>query len=336
MRSPIDALLSRLAVLVAPRVREQLINELHTALQSEFSRERLINELRAAFQADLRGKPLLSSELYLPNPLVTDGLADEYMAASVPLARDFLHPKFAEFARTCGTSMRLHRKTWEWAFINERLQRAGVLCAGRRGVGFGVGNEWLPALFASTGATIVATDHPSDTGNWRDSGQYAGNLDGLFAPHIIDRAAFDARVSFSPCDMNAIPEDLNGFDFCWSSCCFEHLGDLQRGLDFVLSSVERVLAVGGVACHTTELNLSSDDDTIESGRDVIYRKRDLLQLCQELTARGHSVEPLCIEPGNLVLDYLVDVPPYDSIPHLKLRYEQFVCTSIGLVIRRGR
>jgi hypothetical protein len=89
----------------------------------------------------------------------------------------------------------------------------------------------------------------------------------------------------------------------------EHLGSLQHGINFVINSLERNLKVGGVVCHTTELNLSSYDTTIETGVTVLYRKTDLDRLCQMLEECGHWVEPLRIEPGGLPPDYLVDVPP---------------------------
>src|SRR5580692_7951047 len=52
----------------------------------------------------------------------------------------------------------LHRKMWEWLFIAEALRERGMLAAGRRGLGFGVGLEPLVALFAAEGCTVVATD----------------------------------------------------------------------------------------------------------------------------------------------------------------------------------
>jgi hypothetical protein len=136
--------------------------------------------------------------------------------------------------------------------------------------------------------------------------------------------------------MNDIPGHLRDYDFCWSSCCFEHLGSLQNGIDFVVNSVERTLKVGGVAVHTTEFNLSSDEDTLDSGVTVVYRKRDLERLRRILEERGHWVEPLRIEPGDLPPDYFVDLPPYGSDPHLKLRIGAYVTTSVGLMARRGR
>ncbi len=78
--------------------------------------------------------------------------------------------------------------------------------------------------------------------------------------------------------MNAIDADLQGFDFTWSSCCFEHLGCIGGRHAVRLNSVERCLRPGGVAVHTAELNLSSDDATIATGLPWLYRRRDMLAL----------------------------------------------------------
>jgi len=275
-------------------------------------------------------------QFYQPNPIVAGSIPGEYMRASNALARDFFHPDFAEFCRLIGTPMGLHRKLWEFAFIYEHLKRAGVLVPGRRGLVFGVGLEMLPSLFARMGVAITATDAPADDNGWGPS--QARSADQLFYPNLVDREVFDRQVRFEPCDMNDIPAQLRDYDFCWSSCAFEHLGSIQNGLDFVITSVEKTLKVGGVACHTTELNLTSDEDTIESAGFSLYRKKDLERLCAALTERGHRVEPLRIEPGDLTPDYLVDAPPYHQHLHLKLLVENspYITTSVGIVARRGR
>ena len=190
-------------------------------------------------------------------------------------------------------------------------------------------------MFARAGVEVTATDRPDDTHGWAGVGQYGGAKEALFYPHILDRQLFEERVNFEFCDMKAIPEGRQEYDFCWSCCAFEHLGDLRSGLDFVVDSVERMLKVGGVACHTTELNLSSDETTAETDRYVLYRRRDLIELSDRLSRRGHTVEPLRLESGGLLPDFLVDLPPYRGNPHLKLRIGEHVSTSVGLVIRRG-
>ena len=86
-----------------------------------------------------------------------------------------------------------------------------------------------------------------------------------------------------------MPDDLRGFDFTWSSCAFEHLGNLAAGCDFVVEQM-RCLAPGGVAVHTTELNVSSDDRTVESGATVLYRRRDIEDLAARLRRLGYRID----------------------------------------------
>jgi hypothetical protein len=150
--------------------------------------------------------------------------------------------------------------------------------------------------------------------------------------------------------MNNISPHLKDFDFCWSSCCFEHLGNLDKGIEFVINSVEQTLKVGGIACHTTEFNLSSNEDTVEEGETVIYRKKDIEKLISILQDRGHKVSTIKIAkdlyPADFYVDlppynnstdfFYVDIPPYKCSPHLKLQLSDYVATSIGLVIERGK
>ena len=65
-----------------------------------------------------------------------------------------------------GRDVMLHRKMWEWLFIAEALSERGMLAAGRRGVGFGVGQEPLVALFADAGCNIdtIIQNEPLEEG----------------------------------------------------------------------------------------------------------------------------------------------------------------------------
>jgi hypothetical protein len=132
--------------------------------------------------------------------------------------------------------------------------------------------------------------------------------------------------------MTEIPGDLRGFDFCWSICSLEHLGSLDEGFEFIERSVA-TLAPGGVAFHTTEFNLSSDDDTVESGPTVIYRKRDVEALKQRLEAEGHQVAAFDFSRGDGLLDEYVDVPPYGEEPVLRFLAGPYTLTSIAIVVR---
>ncbi|MBV5337004.1 MAG: hypothetical protein J0653_03215, partial [Deltaproteobacteria bacterium] len=71
-------------------------------------------------------------------------------------------------------------------------------------------------------------------------------------------------------------------DFCWSSCSLEHLGSIKAGLDFIKASL-KTLKVGGVAVHTTEYNVSSDEATIDNNPTlVLFRRCDIQGLVEEL------------------------------------------------------
>jgi SAM-dependent methyltransferase len=249
-------------------------------------------------------------------------------------AGDFIHPEFSTICNNLGIIPVFHRKLWEWVYITHHLGSNGLLESGNRGLVFGVGNERLPSFFASLGLIITATDAPVEIGNdWRAGDEYADSLDAIFYSDLVDKQIFTKNVSFRFADMNNIPDDLNGFDFCWSSCCFEHLGSLQNGVDFVLNSLN-TLRPGGVAIHTTEYNLSSNCDTISEGQTVIYRKVDLEELIEKARAMGFYVESLNIAPDSFYLDNYVDVPPYTNASHLKLDLAGYVATSVGLIIKK--
>jgi len=231
----------------------------------------------------------------------------------------------------------LHRKAWEWCFITQALYERGVLGLGRRGLGFAVGQEPLTSLFASMGTQILATDLDFEhacTEGWVDGQQHAANLAQLNTAGLCSPELFGALVQFRSVDMRDLPADVSGYDFLWSSCAFEHLGSLRLGMQFVTAAM-RCLKPGGVAVHTTELNLDSDEKTLETGHDVIYRQRDFRQLASELLAQGHRVESLVFDTGDSEADRYVDEPPYAGKWHLKLRIGGFASTSFGIIVTRN-
>jgi hypothetical protein len=259
----------------------------------------------------------------------------DYMSSAIPVASDFDATEFSDFCSLIQHPVIRHRKVWEWSFIFHHLQKEGKLAGGMKGLGFGVGLERLPSAFASRGCMIVATDSPPDIGAPWQGQQHSGHKSQLFFKGIVDEEIFDSRVSFRVCDMNGIDPGLTGFDFCWSACAFEHLGSLDAGARFVANSLKS-LKIGGIAVHTTEFNLSSNSDTSFVGGTVIYRRKDIDELHRMLVEAGHMARPIPIVIGSADLDSHVDVPPYTHNPHLKLRLMNFVTTSIGIVIERGR
>lgn len=247
-------------------------------------------------------------------------------------------PTFRRWTSSIGESWRAHRKLWELCYICETLDQRGMLGPGKKGLGFAVGLERLPSFFASRGCEILASDLPSEDERnkaWAATGQWAPGLEALNQFGLCPQDEYRKLVRFRPIDMNEIPSDLKGFDFTWSTCSFEHCGNLELGLRF-LERQMACLAPGGIAVHTTEFNLSSNDDTVDRGSYVVYRLKDIEGICLRLQEQGHTVEPLDLETGTHELDLYIDGPPYSGDRHLRLDLNGFAATSIGLVIRKGK
>jgi hypothetical protein len=142
------------------------------------------------------------------------------------------------------------------------------------------------------------------------------------------------HVALRAVDMTNIPADLVGFDFVWSSCALEHLGSIELGLSFVEQAMN-CLRPGGLAVHTTEFNVDSDDATVEEGATVAFRTRDLTELERRLTRRGHAMAPFTMGERLGVLDDLVDVPPL-QYRSLLIRLGNFRITSAIVVVEASR
>lgn len=258
------------------------------------------------------------------------------MEYSHPVASDFYHPLFGDMLARLGHPFQMHRKLWEYAYIDFQLRKLKKISPGTRGLCFGVGQEKLPAIFAASGCKIMATDAPPEIGeHWAGSKEYGRDVMDLNYDGVISPDEFKKLVQYQNVDMNNIGEELAEYDFCWSACCLEHLGSLKLGLDFIKNSIS-TLRVGGVACHTTELNLSSNTETVETGGTVLYRLADLQTFEAEIQAMGHEMQPLRIAAPASPVDHHIDVPPYQHNPHLKLLLEGYVSTSVGITIVRRK
>lgn len=228
-----------------------------------------------------------------------------------------------------------NRKIWEWCAISQALYERGKLGIGKSGIGFAVGNEPLPSLFANLGSNIVATDLGTDINGWGETGQHAKSLNDLLNESIVKKDVFFDRVRFEPADMNSISHiPKESYDFTWSSCALEHLGGLQNGLDFITNSID-LLKPGGVAVHTTEYNVSSNTDTISDGWNVLYRKCDMEQLAMSLRKKRVLVERFNFFAGDRFEDMDYDEEPYFRKPyHIKLLLGGYVSTSFVIVAQK--
>lgn len=323
----------RLAGLVSRSAPAQAFHNLRRKKRVESSLAKPLLELAAPMPKQDSGMQLLRHPGNSPMPGQTASRLTSCLAAVNHLES----PAFRHWTEALGLRWRRHRKLWEFSFICQALFERGMLEPGRRGLGFAVGEEALPALFASRGCEIMATDLDATderSGPWAETGQLADSIEKLERPVICAPEDFARLVRFRAVDMNRIPHDLKDFDFTWSSCSFEHCGSIALGSEFLIRQMD-CLKPGGVAVHTTEFNLTSNEDTLTEGWTVIFRQRDIDDIIRELERRGHHVEPVCYALGSTADDKFVDVFPYGDEPHLKLLIEdRFVSTSIGLIIRK--
>jgi hypothetical protein len=243
---------------------------------------------------------------------------------------------YKRWCKELNEEPKFHRKQWEFVYVMQALWERGCIAKGKKGLVFAVGTEPGPSIFANYGCDILATDIFPEKGiekGWTVANQLCFGIESLNTRGLCEDKTLREHVSYKPVDMNDIPPDLKGFDFNWSSCSFEHLGTLEKGLEFLKNQLN-TLKPGGWSVHTTEYNISSDDKTIETGDTVVFRKRDIDKVVKELRDAGHFVEELDYSLGSLREDFQVDFLPHKQDIHLKLHVGDYVVTSIGLIIRK--
>lgn len=309
--------------------------------------ETQLERLARALEEHRREARLLYSALALPpenawkgRPPMLDGGHpghNVFPHSTVCRQDSFETPAFSFWTKRLGEGLRYHRKLWEFVFVCQALWERGAVRPGAKALGFGVGSEPLSAFFASEGCLVTATDMAADDAEkmgWTLTNEHAVGKAALRKPEVCPDALFDANVVFRTCDMNAIPDDLTDFDFCWSACALEHLGSIEKGLAFIERSIQ-CLKPGGWAVHTTEYNYGSNIETIDDQDTVLFRRRDLEELVQRLTDKGHHVAPLDLTMGSGLVEQYIDVMPYRDDPHLRMSLWGHPTTSIGLAVQRG-
>lgn len=222
----------------------------------------------------------------------------------------FRMPLYRYWCNAIKEKPRLHRKQWEFVYICQSLYERGLLKKGIRGIGFGVGKEPLPSLFASLGVEVLASDLDFDSAEklgWVNTDQHSNELQDLNKLGLCDKKQFEKLVSFR----------------------------ITNGLDFVINSL-KTLKPGGLAIHTTEFNLSSNKNTIDNNNSfVIFRRKDIEKLSKRLNDYGHTIEPIDFYAGNDAIEQYIDLPPYRDEPHLRLELaNKYTSTSISLIIHK--
>ena len=269
----------------------------------------------------------------------TDNVNSECLVSKPCSEADFYNEEFKNIATELGYKDGdiKHRKLWEWIYIIRVLKHYEMIEKDKKGLGFAVGTEPLPSYFAGKGIDVMASDlgvENSVAKAWATTNENAlGDIGKLWRPDLCSEEAFKRRVKYREIDMNLIPDDEREYDFCWSSCAIEHVGSLELSKQFMKNMLQTIRS-GGVAVHTTEFNLSSNEDTIKAGDAVIFRRRDIEELRDWFASQGHLMVATFGRErteGNS----FIDIPPFNGEYkpyHLSIVANGFVETSYGIVV----
>ena len=229
-----------------------------------------------------------------------------------------------------------NRKKWEWFLgLQNAFAHFGGDFDGKRAIGFGVGLEPIPDLLAKIGFEVLATDYREgqEAHLWADTEQLSATLLDLNSRSIASPELFSERVTYRDVDMNNIPDDLTGaFDFVFSFCSLGHIGGYHNGLNFVREST-RLLKPGGLAVHTTELDLSTRLDILESPALSLYRAEDLQSLVEDLVRDGFDLPEHSFTLGPGAAEQWVDREPWSQI-HLRLDVLGHDVVPFGIVVKK--
>lgn len=235
--------------------------------------------------------------------------------------QQFYSKELCKWCEELKEPLSLHRQIWSWCYIAQVLKNEQMLEPGKRGLGFGVGNEPLPALFANYGCSVLATDLVKPRRSQ------------INRKEICATDRFKDLVQVGLADMNRIESYLCEYDFVWSSASAHLLGDISNGFKFLRKSLD-CLKPGGIAVHTLEYNLSSNWHSVTTGPLVVFRRYDLIHFLLGLIQEGYEVYPLNLNPGSGAYDAYIDQPPYNRDYHIKLSIFNLACTSMGIVIKK--
>jgi hypothetical protein len=94
------------------------------------------------------------------------------------------------------------------------------------------------------------------------------------------------------------------------------------------------LKPGGIAVHTTEFNLSSNEDTFDTPGLSLYRQRDIEELAHRLEKSGHKIQ-LNLTQGDHPIDAIISDESSPWELNLKVALCGYQVCSVGLIVKKG-
>lgn len=204
-------------------------------------------------------------------------------------AADWFRPEIERIIREeLQEVSRFHRKQWEFAMIYHVLERAGKLHDAAIGLSMGGGRELVAYALARHVRQLVITDLYDSTTPWDcartdDPDEFIRRN----KPFPVD----DARLKALRMDMRNLQFPDATFDFCYSTCAVEHIGERSDFLKH-FNEVARVLKDDGLYVFTTEVGF--DDTTIPDEHNYVFS----LPYLYEIFAESH-LEPATPFDGRI-------------------------------------
>lgn len=209
-------------------------------------------------------------------------------------AYDFFRPEIVAHIRAVGEEPRFHSKQWEYAQLLETVKRLPKRAGSM--VGLGCGCEPTISLLAAQADKVVTTDLYGMHGAWKNAHS---------RPDTLWPALGNLEVH--PMDMRHIDLPKGSFDFVWSICAVEHVGDADAVVDVVRKAGE-LLAPGGRMFLSTEFTF--DDAPFYApahpSGTLFLDKSTLRRLFTETGL--HLVEPLDLRLST----HPLNVPVWDQ------------------------
>ena len=238
---------------------------------------------------------------------------------------------------------RFHRKQWEFAMIFLALRRLGYLNEYSTGLSMGGGNERVLYSVARYVKKLFVTDLYSDATGW-DCARTDDPNDFIRTskPFEVD----DSKIEALRMDMRDLQFEDNTFDFCYSSCAIEHIGDYD---DFIkhFNEVNRCLKDGGVYVLTTEFQFG--DKTIKDENNYIFSPNYLKEILSNinLSIINEPIVSLSEHEANLPLPVNVnklfktgsienEKDNFPIYPHLLLLRGKYPFTSISFILKKEK
>ena len=171
---------------------------------------------------------------------------------------------------------RLHRKQWEFGMIFLALKKLGMITPESNGLSMGGGNERVLYSLARRIKKLTVTDLYEAETSW-DTARTDNAQDFILRskPFEVDNSRLDVKIM----DMRRLEFPDNYFDFCYSSCSFEHIGHYNDFLTH-LNEAFRVLKNNGVYVFTTEFLFG--DVTIKDPNNYLFSADYLTKLFGEM------------------------------------------------------